>query len=62
MRAVTEMAGTLGLDVCAEGIETAEQLAAIQELGCTHAQGFYFSHPVPPAEIPDLLGDAVRFG
>ena len=60
VRAVTEMASTLGLDVCAEGIETAEQLAAIQELGCSHAQGFHFSRPVPPDRIPDLLGDTVR--
>ena len=62
VRAVNQMAGTLGLDVCAEGIETAEQLAAIQELGCTHAQGFYFSRPAQPAEIPDLLRDRVWAG
>ena len=60
VKAVTEMAGTLGLDVCAEGIETAEQLAAIKGLGCSHAQGFYFSRAVPPAELPDLLRDPVR--
>jgi EAL domain-containing protein (putative c-di-GMP-specific phosphodiesterase class I) len=59
VRAVTQMAGTLGLDVCAEGIETAEQLAAIRELGCTHAQGFHFSRPVPEADIPELLAGAV---
>jgi diguanylate cyclase (GGDEF)-like protein len=59
VRAVTQMAGTLGLDVCAEGIETPEQLAAIRELGCSHAQGFHFSRPVPESDIPDLLAGAV---
>lgn len=56
VRAVTEMAGALGLDVCAEGIEAPDQLEAVRELGCSHAQGFHFSRPVPPAGIPGLLG------
>ena len=31
----------------AEGVETAEQLAAVQDLGCSHAQGFHFSRARP---------------
>ena len=53
--AVTQMASALGLEVCAEGVETAEQLAAVQELGCTHAQGFRFGMPSPAVEIETRL-------
>ncbi len=49
VRAVTEMATSLGLDVCAEGVETPEQLAAVRELGCSHAQGFHLGRPGPTA-------------
>ena len=38
-----ELAGTIGLKVVAEGIETAEQLQALRELGCDLGQGFYFA-------------------
>ena len=55
VRAVVEMAGALGLDVVAEGVENAEQLEAVTKLGCHHAQGFHFSPPVPAAEVPALL-------
>ena len=40
VRAVIAMAHELGIDVCAEGVETAEQLAMIAEWGCSTAQGF----------------------
>ena len=41
------MAHGLGLPVVAEGVETAEQLAYLQEHGCEYIQGFFFSPPVP---------------
>jgi diguanylate cyclase (GGDEF)-like protein len=59
VRALTQMAETLGLDVCAEGIESPEQLAAIEALGCSHAQGFHFSEPVPASELAAFLGHVV---
>ena len=55
VRAVTDMASALGLDVCAEGVETVQQLAAVRDLGCSHAQGFHFGHPAPGGEIIDRL-------
>ena len=55
VRAVVEMAGALGLEVVAEGVENAEQLEAVTNLGCHHAQGFHFSPPVAATEVPGLL-------
>jgi predicted signal transduction protein with EAL and GGDEF domain len=55
VRAITEMASALGLEVCAEGVETPEQLAVVRELGCSHAQGFHFSHPLPADGIHEQL-------
>jgi diguanylate cyclase (GGDEF)-like protein len=57
VRAVTEMASSLGIAVVAEGVETREQLDAIRALGCGFAQGFYFSEPIPAEEVEALLRD-----
>jgi diguanylate cyclase (GGDEF)-like protein len=48
------MSKALNLQVVAEGIETEEQLTALVTMGCHMAQGYYFSKPVPAAEIPAL--------
>ena len=42
------IAGHLGLDVIAEGVETQEQLEVLRECGCTRYQGYLFGRPVPP--------------
>jgi EAL domain-containing protein (putative c-di-GMP-specific phosphodiesterase class I) len=44
----------------AEGVETAEQLARLQEMGCEMAQGYYFSEPLPSEEVSTLLASARR--
>jgi EAL domain-containing protein (putative c-di-GMP-specific phosphodiesterase class I) len=36
-------------------VETVEQLAAVQALGCEEVQGYYISRPVPAAEMVLLL-------
>ncbi|MEA2393177.1 MAG: hypothetical protein QOJ82_1068 [Solirubrobacteraceae bacterium] len=53
--AVIAMASALGLPVVAEGVETEDQAAQLQELGCGLAQGFYFARPVAADEIDALL-------
>jgi EAL domain-containing protein (putative c-di-GMP-specific phosphodiesterase class I) len=41
------MGTALNLKVTAEGVETAPQLLVLQQLHCDHAQGYYFSPPMP---------------
>jgi diguanylate cyclase (GGDEF)-like protein/PAS domain S-box-containing protein len=53
--AVIGLAGALGLDCVAEGIETDEQLATLRSLDATLGQGFLFSRPVPACELEALL-------
>jgi EAL domain-containing protein (putative c-di-GMP-specific phosphodiesterase class I) len=53
---IITMAHGLGLEVIAEGVETAEQLTFLRSRGCNLAQGFLFSHSVAAETIPSLLG------
>ncbi len=58
VRAVVEMARALGLEIVAEGVETAEQLASVRSLGCHQAQGFFFMPPLPAEEVPGVLAES----
>ncbi|WP_152205233.1 putative bifunctional diguanylate cyclase/phosphodiesterase [Marinobacter changyiensis] len=51
VKAILQMAHSLGLDVVAEGIETSSQLQALIEAGCTLIQGFLFARPMPAEEL-----------
>ncbi len=55
VKAIIAMAESLKLKVIAEGVETKQQLAFLSEQGCTHAQGFLFSHPLQANDISKLL-------
>jgi diguanylate cyclase (GGDEF)-like protein len=55
VRAIAAMANALGLEVVAEGVESAEQAAEAQALGCGWAQGYYFARPAPPSEFESLI-------
>ena len=46
VRTIVTLAQKIGLNVMAEGVETAEQLADVRGLKCASAQGFYFSEPL----------------
>ena len=59
--AAVAMGRALELQVVAEGIETAEQVADLREFGCPLGQGYLFARPLPPDELDGLLEADVRF-
>ena len=48
---IISMARQLGLKIIAEGVETSEQAALLQELQCYNVQGFYYSRPLSPEQV-----------
>jgi EAL domain-containing protein (putative c-di-GMP-specific phosphodiesterase class I) len=52
---ILNLTQALGLQVVAEGVETAEQLDRLRRLGCPLIQGFYFGRPMPAEQIEDFL-------
>lgn len=54
-KAIIELGHTLRFEVLAEGVETAEQLALLQDMACDYYQGYYFSKAVPAEEFRRLL-------
>jgi diguanylate cyclase (GGDEF)-like protein len=55
VRAIVGVAKSLGLQLVAEGIETAEQLECLRKLDCECGQGFYFSPPVSAESCRAIL-------
>jgi EAL domain-containing protein (putative c-di-GMP-specific phosphodiesterase class I) len=55
VRTIVALAREMGKPVVAEGVETAEQVAFLRELGCAAAQGFYFSPPLDSDAARELL-------
>ena len=52
---VTDIARRLGASCIAEGVEDAEQLALLRQMGCHLAQGFLFAPALPPSELERLV-------
>jgi predicted signal transduction protein with EAL and GGDEF domain len=55
VESILALARTLNTGVVAEGIEQEAQGRELERLGCTHAQGFYFSRPLTPAAAEALV-------
>jgi len=55
VRTVIAMAHSLGLEVCAEGVETVDQLDFLRLQGCDRVQGFYLARPMPEHEVGRFL-------
>jgi diguanylate cyclase (GGDEF)-like protein len=52
---VVKLANKLGIQVIAEGVETAEQVAVLQKLGCGYGQGYLFSKPIDRDAIANMV-------
>jgi len=58
--AVIGLGGSLGIETVAEGVETAGQFALLRVAGCSQAQGYLFSRPVPAADLDFSDAKALR--
>jgi diguanylate cyclase (GGDEF)-like protein len=54
---IIELAHTFGMEVIGEGVETAEQVALLEKMGCDFAQGHLFSQPLPPEAASEFLAE-----
>ena len=55
VRAAVDLGHSLGLAVVAEGVEDADTWRTLANLGCDQVQGYYLSHPLPPAAAEEWL-------
>jgi diguanylate cyclase (GGDEF)-like protein/PAS domain S-box-containing protein len=55
VESILALARTLDTGVVAEGVESDQQASMLDHLGCRHAQGFYFSPPLPAAAAEEIL-------
>ena len=60
VRAIIQLGKSLGMQVIAEGVETAEQEAYIISEGCHEGQGYFYSKPLPARELQAYLKQAQR--
>lgn len=58
VKAVADLAASLGMSTTAEGVETPAQLALLRDMGCTEAQGFLICRPKPGNEVRRFLENA----
>ena len=55
IKAIINLAHSLGLDVVAEGIETQEQLSILKSLGCEYGQGYFFAYPLHSKDVLNVV-------
>ncbi|HEX19542.1 MAG TPA: EAL domain-containing protein [Acidiferrobacteraceae bacterium] len=55
--AIIDLANKLEIDVVAEGVEGVAQSERLHLLNCEHAQGYYFSKPIPDVQVTGMIAD-----
>lgn len=59
LQGLIDFGHTVGLRVIAEGVETAEQLERVRQMGCDFVQGYYISRPLPPIAATARLANGL---
>ncbi|HMO26009.1 MAG TPA: EAL domain-containing protein [Tepidisphaeraceae bacterium] len=62
IHSVITLARDLEMDLVAEGVESLEQVALLQALGCERAQGYLFGRPVEVGQLPSFFSGSHRLG
>jgi EAL domain-containing protein (putative c-di-GMP-specific phosphodiesterase class I) len=62
VESILSLARTLNTSVVAEGIEEEVQARELERLGCTHAQGYLFSRPIPAGAVEEILKARLPLG
>ena len=57
-----KLATSLGVDTVCEGVETRDQVAFLQEIGCSKLQGYFFEKPLPMEQIFERYDKGFKFG
>ena len=60
VRAILQLAGSLGLETVAEGVEDEASLALLREWGCDYAQGYGVHRPAPSQELLRFIEERRR--
>ncbi len=60
VRSVIRLAAAIGIDVVAEGVETADQLVRLEALGCPLVQGYHVARPLPPDDTEAFILASLR--
>jgi EAL domain-containing protein (putative c-di-GMP-specific phosphodiesterase class I) len=53
------MGHSLGLQLVAEGVETAGQAAILEQMGCHYLQGYHIARPIAPDELLRFAGERI---
>jgi EAL domain-containing protein (putative c-di-GMP-specific phosphodiesterase class I) len=62
LESIVQLCKVLGMRTVAEGVETAQQLAALTKMGVDEFQGYHFARPMPVDEWLDVLRGATEGG
>ena len=60
VEAIIHLIHRLNMRVIAEGVEVAEEVEILRELGCDYIQGYYFSRPLPETAFTALVKEAAE--
>ena len=55
VRSIIRLGSDLGIDVCAEGVETEGQLQMLADFGCPRVQGYLFGRPMPAKQVRNVF-------